>query len=157
MSFPLLLEAKPSECVTMCGMRARYESLEDCEDLRRTESRTLAKYDKRVKWFSWNAGCLALRGWRVERHEFLSTDLKCPGLGWSVGTTEHSLCVVGWTDVDNRKVEVMPIVSWSASSLPHEMGHVMLGLGHCGWKNRGVKRALEDVTGETDESVDDCN
>lgn len=146
----VLSDQAPGHCRTVCGMTAEVSDFEECDGLVRAEKETLDAFKKHVKWFDRSAACLQLHGWKAVRHKYVAADNKCLDVHWYV----QGICVIGFTD--ERTVEVLPTVPWENSSLPHELAHAIFGYAHCGWKERGIKRALKDLDGQWDSSEDEC-
>lgn len=145
-------------CFSTCGLETHVETTQECQDLSTIEGEILRSYKKNVKGFSESQACLQLRGWEVRRHVRGPGEV-CPEPAWNEGGIygwTPPLCVVGYTHRDERMVEIENRLSWKSSSLTHELGHVMLGTGHCRWTEQGIKKAIHDVTGEEDTTPEYC-
>lgn len=147
----LTLEASPTkeECVTPCGMRAQG----NCAELSALEKDIVHAFSTYADNWTPEQVCGALKGWEVHVHQWTGDDLWCGGDSWSVA---DSLCVIGYTHDEYNVVEVMD-TNWRGGALAHELVHVVdlatyHRAGHCRWAERGVKRALFEVTKRVDPS-----
>jgi hypothetical protein len=151
----------PPRYVTFCGLRADVDE-GSCKALRATEMRTLKAMTTEVVDFRpWQQACHALEGWTVKVHPRDAVkDSKCGPYAWK---NADGGCVLGLTHSNTHTVEVEN-EGWSFNALSHEIGHVLdeafgteRGSKHCGWKERGIRRAIQDVIGEPEDITDeDC-
>lgn len=150
---PLLINNGPPICVTKCGLVS-----EDfrCEELQATETATLEAL-ARFANMPVARSCPALAGWTVHLNQKAPNDL-CPGQSWAI---IEDLCVVGFTHFEVNALEVARSATLQSGALPHEIVHVLdlahgRPRGHCFWTERGVKRALKEITGEVDNTAERC-
>lgn len=154
-----------ASCVTPCGMRS---SDFGCIDLARAERRTLAAFERYVQDFDRDAACKALSGWKLRvRKQSKSDRQNCSTPGAWVYTFESVLgtvvpfCVLGYTEDATKTVHIED-VSLSRGSYAHELIHVFDlartgAAGHCAWAERGIKRALLELTGTPDRNQPELN
>ncbi len=145
--------ASKESCLTRCGLRADSQ----CENLQALENKVIAAFERYARIPAAKT-CAAFSGWYVRPHVRVVADHDCQSTyAWSMGTTwTGPLCVIGYTHEGGRWVEV-PNSNWLKNPLPHELVHVvdlyLTGVvGHCAWKERGIKDALKAVRGIEDES-----
>lgn len=111
------------------------------------------------EWGGRKAVCEALKGWRIELHERDPVDgIRCePYTGelawWDFGL--HA-CLAGYTHRETHSVEVGNLDGQGA--LAHELVHAIdysqgIPVGHCHWKERGILKALKEITGADDHSL----
>lgn len=135
-------------CVTACGMLT---AAGRCEELKKQERRIVRELGGTLGLTRADV-CEALKGWTVEVHRHDDKkDAKCSGQAWLLSP---GFCALGYTHIDTRVVEVGDD-RWETNALAHELVHVAdfaaLGhAGHCLWQHRGVKDALERLTGVPD-------
>lgn len=151
-----------SVCRTTCGLEAAEG---DCESLQRFEDTYIESGARYVK--GWDAAmvCRAFQGWLIFAHKgYTSDDARvcgyAPGAWHLDNPMLRSWCVLGYTDQDDRTVEIED-VDWWHGALAHELVHVVdlfnVGkTGHCKWPERGIMRLLRAVTGEEDTSSKSC-
>lgn len=150
------MQKKHADCLTKCGMRAEVE----CAQLQKLESAWVSAFAT-VYEEKPSKVCEALNGWRVVRHKVTPSDaIACRSNRGAWSLRGHGMCVVGFTRDEEKILEVNE-APWARGSLSHEMVHAVdlyfYGrAGHCAWEARGVKDALEKVTGEYDPSEPDC-
>lgn len=155
---PVAVAAPPKRaCVTTCGMWTT-ESGIDCRELRAYERRVLNEFADNVtpKWPG-DAMCEGLKDWEIVKHRHWRfevwpwCDLRNPATG----------CLLAYTYPETRTIE-MDSLDLGEPTLAHEMVHVMqvrfsLAVGHCGWKDQGILKAIFNATGfwEDDEPCAD--
>jgi hypothetical protein len=137
-------------------MVLKTDSIAECEAFREAEDKILESYKAHAKFFAPMAACVALDGWQVVRHVYTDADRAHCGIGgWYDPELGAGLCFAGYTHAKERTIEITG--TFTGGALPHEMGHVMLGIGHCGWKERGIKDAIKGVTGSDDPTKNSCD
>lgn len=143
-------------CVSACGVRL--VGRENCEDFKRTETRTLRAFASTVKGWDYARTCAALKGWRVFVHAYTYLDTEaCEGKGFSLPGLPF--CLAGMTHVWTREIEVESARWTSTHVLSHELVHALQRdlqepVGHCFWVERGIVRALDRVhPGKANEPV----
>jgi hypothetical protein len=155
-----------ADCVTACGLRA-HVSPEICQELNHVEADTLRAYSARVEAFRPGyAACTALDGYHIKFHPHdLVQDSDCSPDAWHVSTAVYqSGCVIGLTHFQQGEIEISND-QFRINAFAHEVGHVLdkeFGTGartsgHCGWAERGFDQAIQDVTGEREHQVEDCD
>ncbi len=148
---PTQAAAKPAPgCVTTCGLRA---SGVDCDALQALEDSALKNFERYTDTISHDRACAAFNGWEIVEHP-MSPDDTCQPYGWTV---VRRLCVSGYTHLERKQIELLTTKQLLRGPLAHELAHVAdysaLGhAGHCRWLQRGIKRALMEITGVWDAS-----
>lgn len=141
-------------CRTQCGMVARG----NCDELQDTEDAMRYYLDRYVDLWTSDQVCRSLYGWYVTVHEKAGDD-GCPSRGWNLLGTDPPVCVSGYAHTEYQMLEVID-TRWRTNALAHEMVHAVDWsinriVGHCRWKERGIKRTLLEVTGEVDDTPPD--
>lgn len=155
------VQAQPTDgaCLTRCGMLSRW----NCAELQETEDAVVKAFDRYVDNWSADQVCTALAGWVLVQHHRTPADKAC-GTAWVLFPVSETRfvpgCATGYTHTHLRMVEVVD-TNWRTNALAHELVHVVdftrYGLvGHCRWKERGVKKALRAVNGYEDTSPSKC-
>lgn len=152
----LLLAATPAKlCLTKCGLVAVVSSRDACIELAIAERRVIDAYEVFARQNA-EASCKALRGWLVYAVAPSAKDREVCKDGVAVETDKGAMCIAGYTSLDTRRVMILS-EHYLVNAFTHEIGHVLLGRGHCDWEERGVKAAIRHVTGQPDESESDCD
>lgn len=151
----------PGPCHTPCGMTT-IEA--DCETLQRYEGQILRRLELGVTDYHERRMCRAINGWtvRLHRHDALPDKL-CAADSWVLFIdlwTGRPFCAGGYTHPDTKVIELGTTADaggfeWQPSALAHEITHVVdidvTGrVGHCRWADPGLKMAIADLTGESD-------
>jgi hypothetical protein len=152
---------KPPRCTTACGMTADLDEGE-CGALNIAEARALKAYADLVPAFRPGyAGCVALADWHVQVRVRTLLDARLCDTGWVMPYDGDLACIVGLTKFENKTITVTN-KAFAFNALAHEIGHVLehafdyRGPQHCAWRARGLKAAIEKVTGEKDDSEEKC-
>lgn len=139
------------ECVTPCGLHGPSDR---CTELAWAEHDIVKAFDRYIATWTAPEVCGAFAGWTVKTHK---PDGPCAKQGgWTVHDGNKILCVVGFTDIEHNVVTVLND-DWHHNALAHELVHATMwrfyrAVGHCYWKENGIKKALEVVTGSPDNS-----
>ena len=144
-------------CTTPCGMHVFGAS---CAVARRAEYRAINTLGTKVKTWTPEAVCEAVRGWKLRVHERVKEDRACPKTSWRL-LPDGYLCVRGYTEDDTTTVWVMD-GDLMTNAYTHELVHVVdLALGkkggHCDWEARGVNDAVTTATGNADAPDEESN
>lgn len=103
--------------------------------------------------FKFERSCEALDGWTVNVHAFYTVEdlAACNSGAW---VYSPGVCILGFTHEVTRRLEIDrgPL---QTGSLVHEITHVVDRahrgeLNHCKWRARGLRSAIEAVTGEVE-------
>lgn len=164
---PAAPERLAPKCLTPCGLEADFGP-KACGELMAAERAAIDAYALHVPEFKDKAAdCRALHGWAVMVHQKIKADKRCDtgdhawifGQGW----LKDPLCVVGYTYFAAQLIELTDEHA-AVNAFAHEIGHVLDHYWkmeakcnlHTGWKKRGLKAAIQDVTGAPDWSPEDC-
>lgn len=130
-----------------------------CQAFQETETAFIQAMERNTVWNRQDI-CPTLDRWWVRVHPIDTTDTRCSSPSWWIG--DGVGCVLGYTHEDIRLIEIENR-EFRRGSLAHEMTHAFtIGFyghaGHCMWGQFGIKKALREVTGETDYSNEwvDC-
>jgi hypothetical protein len=150
-------DGKLQECETPCGLKAFVYSEAQCASLKRFEARDQAEFGKDVTLFTPKDMCAAEEGWMIIVHKQTDQDrLECTDGAWLMPAGATKMCVIGYTHEGLHVVELSDD-DFQHNSLAHELVHVTTihkfkYTNHCGWAERGIKKALLAVTGSEDDT-----
>lgn len=142
-------------CATRCGLKAPG----NCVELQGLEDEFLWRMTGPLKTDP-GSMCTALGEWTAYVHVYKHSDhIVCPSGGaWPLPLS--GACALGYTHAETRGIEVTSL-EWHQNALPHELVHAVEIVtaehaGHCAWESRGIKGALQTLTGVRDWTPSVC-
>lgn len=140
-------------CITRCGII--YHGTASCQGLQYAETKINRILADNVVGWTEPMICAAENGWTVNIHAAPTShdNANCPDDSW---LEYEDTCVIGYTRIEIHTIDVMNS-NWLHNAMAHEIVHIVdySSLGHSGhtcWDVRGIKSALKEITGVSDET-----